>query len=110
MYGDLSLLDRQFFSGKGLGDTLKVTQKNQGVLRLFLNLNYNPLTHTGYILISNDIAGMIAALFLANYCSARKIRWMGIGAVLAAIASILPTIATLLVEVSLKLNIKPVIL
>ena len=49
--------------------------------------------------MANDISGTVAALVIANYCSARKIRWIGIGMIVVVIATLIPASATLFAEV-----------
>ena len=51
--------------------------------------------------MANDISGTIAALVIANYCSARKTRWIGIGMFVVVIATIIPSSATLFAEVTI---------
>ena len=51
--------------------------------------------------MANDISGTVAALFIANYCSARKTRWIGIGMIVVVIATILPASVTLFAEVNI---------
>ena len=49
--------------------------------------------------MGTDISGTVAALVIANYCSARKTRWIGMGMFIVAIATIIPASTTLFVEV-----------
>ena len=64
-------------------------------LETVFNLNSK---QTGLILIANDISGMIAAVIMTNYCSAKKIRWIGLGMIVVVIAFMIPTSTTLFVE------------
>ena len=50
--------------------------------------------------MANDISGTVAALVIANYCSARKTRWIGVGMFIVVIATIIPASTTLFAEVS----------
>ena len=52
--------------------------------------------------MANDISGTVAALVIANYCSARKTRWIGMGMFIVVIATIIPASTTLFAEVSLS--------
>ncbi|XP_063684145.1 solute carrier organic anion transporter family member 4A1-like isoform X2 [Bolinopsis microptera] len=70
-------------------------------LESVFNLNSK---QTGVILMANDISGTVAALFIANYCSARKTRWIGIGMIVVVIATILPASVTLFAEYPLPRN------
>ena len=51
--------------------------------------------------MANDISGTVAALVIANYCSARKTRWIGMGMFIVVIATIIPASTTLFAEVFL---------
>ena len=54
---------------------------------------------SGFILMANDISGMVAALIMAHYCSARKIRWISIGMLIVVISAVLPASSTFFIEV-----------
>ena len=54
--------------------------------------------------MANDISGTVAALVIANYCSARKTRWIGMGMFIVVIATIIPASTTLFAEVFLFTN------
>ena len=64
-------------------------------LESVFNLNSK---QTGLIIIANDISGMVAALIMTNYCSAKKIRWIGMGMIVVVIAYMIPSSTTLFVE------------
>ncbi|KAL5270596.1 hypothetical protein ACHWQZ_G001337 [Mnemiopsis leidyi] len=65
------------------------------VLEEVFNLNSK---QTGVILMANDISGMIVALLIANYCSARKVRWIGMGMLMVCLSAIIPASTTLYAE------------
>ena len=50
--------------------------------------------------MANDISGTVAAIIMANYCSARKIRWIGIGMFIVVLATLLPVTSHLFAQVS----------
>ena len=50
--------------------------------------------------MANDISGTVAAVIMANYCSARKTRWISIGMLIVVVSSLVPASTTLFVEVS----------
>ena len=49
--------------------------------------------------MGNDISGTIAALVIANYCSARKIRWIGLGMIVVVISGLIPSSVHFMTEV-----------
>ena len=65
------------------------------ILETVFNLNSK---QTGVILMANDISGTIVALVIANYCSARKTRWIGLGMMVVVLSAVIPASTTLFVE------------
>ena len=64
-------------------------------LERVFNLNSK---QTGQILLVNDISGVIASVFMTNWYSAKKIRWIGIGNLLIVAGYLCPVWTTLVIE------------
>ena len=65
------------------------------ILESVFNLNSK---QTGVILMANDISGTIVALVIANYCSARKTRWIAAGMLVVVLSAVIPASTTLFAE------------
>ena len=55
--------------------------------------------------MANDISGMVAAIFMANYCSARKTKWIAIGMLIVVLSAVIPASTTLYAEVINQLEL-----
>ena len=65
------------------------------IIESVYNLNSK---QTGVIFMANDISGTIVALMIANYCSARKVRWIGLGMMVVFISAVIPASTAILAE------------